>query len=47
MGIFSKPLSKIPAVVARGAKDARKGKQSIPAAAFAQKGRDAQKKKDR
>lgn len=42
--VFSKVLSHSDVVVRRGANDVREGKQSLPADAFAQRGRDTQQK---
>lgn len=44
-GLLTKALSRNDSVVKRGAKDAQKGKRSLPAGAFAKKGRDAKNTK--
>jgi len=46
-GLLTKALSRSDAVVRRGAKDAQKGKRSVPVDAFTQKGRAAKQTKVR
>lgn len=44
-GLLTKALARSDAVVKRGAKDAQKGKRTLPVDAFAQKGRNTKQKK--